>query len=510
MSRRNVLLVTIDQCRADALSCAGNAAIRTPHIDALARDGTLFTKHYANASPCGPSRAALFTGTYQHNNGVLRNGSPLAERFTNLALEARKAGYQPALFGYTDTAVDPRNRDPSDPDLHTYETVLPGFFPELHLPEVPLPWLADLERKGYCFGTDVKAVYAPSKSADSHGLTYPAARFRAEDSITTFLTDRLLDYISIRREDSWFAHAAYIRPHPPFIAPAPYHAMYRPEDMVAPRRAPTPAAEGATHPLTDYTLGRQRMESFVVGAAGSVTDLSDRDLAQLRATYFGMVSEVDDQIGRLMQQLKAWGLYDETLIILTSDHGEMLGDHWMLGKESYFKEAVHIPLVIRDPRTAPSSLGTVFEGFTEAVDIMPTVLEWIGLTVPRQCDGRSLLPICHAKQLFDWRREVHWELDFRNTWYFQAEEALGVAMDSCGLAVIRDDCYQYVHFAGLPGLFFDLESDPDCLVDRSSDPDLAVVMLVYAQRMLTWRMQTNARDLTGMLVGPPGVTSRLR
>lgn len=139
MSRRNVLLITIDQCRADALGCAGNAVIRTPHIDALARDGTLFTKHYANASPCGPSRAALLTGTYQHNNGVLRNGSPLAERFTNLALEARKAGYQPALFGYTDTAVDPRNRDPSDPDLHTYETVLPGFFPELHLPEVPLP-----------------------------------------------------------------------------------------------------------------------------------------------------------------------------------------------------------------------------------------------------------------------------------------------------------------------------------------------------------------------------------
>lgn len=191
----NVLLVTVDQWRADALGCAGNPVIRTPHLDALARDGTRFANHYANASPCAPSRAALLTGMYQHNNGVVRNGSPLDARFTNVALEARNAGYDPVLFGYTDTAVDPRTVRPGDPALRTYESVLPGFTPELHLPEPPLPWLAHLARQGYDFGTDIEAVYAPAATTAGRSPTSAPARFRAEDSITAFLTDRLLDYI---------------------------------------------------------------------------------------------------------------------------------------------------------------------------------------------------------------------------------------------------------------------------------------------------------------------------
>ena len=125
-ARRNVLFIVIDQWRADALGAAGNRLLKTLHLDRLAADGVLFRRHFAQASPCGPSRAALLTGTYQHNNGVMRNGTPLARRFTNLALEARRAGYDPALFGYTDTAPDPTGLDPADPALRSYEGVMPG------------------------------------------------------------------------------------------------------------------------------------------------------------------------------------------------------------------------------------------------------------------------------------------------------------------------------------------------------------------------------------------------
>ncbi|HJQ59879.1 MAG TPA: sulfatase-like hydrolase/transferase, partial [Vineibacter sp.] len=241
--RRNVLFIVIDQWRADALGAAGNPIIRTPHLDRLAADGALFRRHYVQASPCGPSRAAMLTGTYQHNNGVVRNGSPLARRFTNLALESRKAGYDPALFGYTDTAVDPTGLDPGDPALRTYESVMPGFTPELVLTERPLPWIAWLRSKGYDFPVDMKEVYRPAEEPTNGCPTAAPARFAAEHSITAFMTDAVLDYISVRRDSSWFVHAAYIRPHPPFIAPKPYHALYDPAAMPEPRRAPSLADE---------------------------------------------------------------------------------------------------------------------------------------------------------------------------------------------------------------------------------------------------------------------------
>lgn len=508
--RRNVLFIVIDQWRADALGCAGNLLLRTPHLDRLAGDGVLFRRHFAQASPCGPSRAALLTGTYQHNNGVMRNGTPLARRFTNLAREARKAGYDPALFGYTDTAPDPTGLDPADPALRTYEGVMPGFTAELHLPERPLPWMAHLANRGYPFAHDTTEIYRPDASEPGgSGPTFAPARFAAEDSITAFLTDRLLGYIALRRDESWFAHAAYIRPHPPFVAPRPYHALYRAEDMPRPVRAPTVEREAAQHPLLAAYLRSQRQASYFVTGEGPVSALTDAEVAQLRATYYGMVQEVDDQVGRLIDGLKDRGLYDDTLIVVTADHGEMLGDHWMLGKQGYFDESFHVPLIVRDPRrAADAGRGRTVERFTEAVDVMPTVLEWLGLALPRQCDGRSLMPFVRGETPADWRTEVHWEFDFRGAGAGDPEADLGLPMDACSLAVIRDDRGKYVHFATLPPLFFDLDTDPHCLHDRSRDPACTGRLLDYAQRMLSWRILSSARDFTGMTTSPEGLKTR--
>lgn len=508
-ARRNILFIVIDQWRADALGQAGNAVLKTPNLDRLAADGVLCRRHFVQAAPCGPSRAALLTGTYQHNNGVMRNGTPLSRRFTNIALECRKAGYDPGLFGYTDTTADPTGLPPDDPALRTYESVIPGFAAELHLPEKPFPWMADLQAKGYAFADDVTEIYRPASDPGDRGPTFPPARFKAEDSITAFLTDRLLDYISVRRGESWFAHAAYIRPHPPFIAPAPYHALYDPKDMPAPRRAATLDGEAAQHPLLASYLRTQKQSSYFVTGQGLVAELDDADVAQLRATYYGMVQEVDDQVGRLIDKLKEWGLYDDTLIVVTSDHGEMLGDHWLLGKQGYFDEAYNVPLIVRDPRAeADAGRGGTIERFTEAVDVMPTILEWLGLAVPRQCDGRSLLPLVCGQKVADWRTEVHWEFDFRGLGASDSERELGVAMDACSLAVIRGERHKYVHFAALPPLFFDLSKDPHCLVDLSRDPASAPAMLDYAQKMLSWRIVSSAREFTGMHVSSNGLLVR--
>ncbi|MEE1565900.1 MAG: sulfatase-like hydrolase/transferase, partial [Acidimicrobiales bacterium] len=148
-SRPNLLFVTIDQWRADSFGAAGHPLVRTPNLDALAADGVRFASHYGQATPCGPSRACLLTGTYQHTNRVVFNGTPLDAGLTNIAHEVRSGGYDPLLFGYTDQTVDPRTVADDDPRLLTYEGILPGFTVALQLPDDREAWYLWLEERGH-------------------------------------------------------------------------------------------------------------------------------------------------------------------------------------------------------------------------------------------------------------------------------------------------------------------------------------------------------------------------
>ncbi|MDH5556816.1 MAG: DUF4976 domain-containing protein, partial [Alphaproteobacteria bacterium] len=168
-----------------------------------------------------------------------------------------------------------------------------------------------------------------------------------------------------------------------------------------------------------------------------------------------------------------------------------------LGKENYFDESFHIPLILRDPRQT-NGHGRKVEAFTETIDVMPTILSWIGQPTPRQCDGHSLAPWLAGETPAGWRDAVHWEYDFRDLINQTGEQAMGLVSDECHLSVIRDKKYKYVHFAAQPPLFFDLEHDPDQLVNRAEDPDYAPLVLRYAQKMLSWRMQHDERTLTHM------------
>jgi arylsulfatase A-like enzyme len=505
--RPNVLLITLDQWRADCLSAVGHPCLETPHLDRLVAEGVLFRRHYTQASPCGPARASLLTGLYAHNHRSVRNGVPLDDRHTNLAREARKAGYDPILFGYTDTSVDPRRYPADDPALDTYEGVLPGFTPGVVLSMELGPWLADLARKGYPLPAKPKDMWLP-RHPDERAPTFPPPRYTAADSETSFLTDAALAHLDAC-EEGWFIHLSYLRPHPPFIAPEPYNAMYDPAVVPPFRRAPDRAEEAAQHPWLAYHLAKIHAAPLPEQEWPLLGSLDDDALRQLRATYYGMVSQVDDELGRLFAALRASGAYERTLIIVTTDHGEQLGDHWMLGKDGYFDAAFHIPLIVRDPRMPPAVCGRRIDAFTEAVDIMPTVLDFLGRPAPPQLDGHSLAPFLAGETPSDWRREVHWEYDFRDLRELGPETALGLDSEQCSLTVIRDERYKYVHFAGLPPLFFDLAADPDELDDRASDPAYLPLVLTYAQKLLSWRMRHEERTLSHLHLGPGGMVSRL-
>jgi len=151
------------------------------------------------------------------------------------------------------------------------------------------------------------------------------------------------------------------------------------------------------------------------------------------------------------------------------------------------------------------------EAFTENVDILPTVLEIYGLHIPRQCDGRSLLPFLTGDTPHDWRTETHWEVDFRFIDLFPdlyPDRELGIAYDDCCFNVIRDSRYKYIHFTALPPLFFDLQNDPDELHNLADDPDHAPLVLRYAQKMISWRMANDERTLTHLRAGPDGIVEK--
>jgi arylsulfatase A-like enzyme len=474
--RPNVLLITLDQFRGDSLGCAGHPLVRTPNLDALAAQGVRFARHYAQAAPCAPGRAALYTGTYQMNNRVVANGTPLDHRFDNVARVGIRAGYHPVMFGYTDVGADPRQiTDPADPRLSTYEGVLPGFDEVLNLDEHHRPWMAYLRGLGYDLAGPEEALSTEHSRPVEH-------------SVTTFLTDHFLGWLHEQHEP-WFAHTSFIRPHPPYDAAGEYSTMYAPADCPPP--LPVPEHRHFLHDvLLDHPFTR------------APSDAAEQ--AHLRSQYWGMISEVDFHLGRIWQALRERGEWDNTVVIITADHGEQLCDQGIVQKAGFFESSYHIIGIVRDPRH-PQGFGSVVTEFTENVDIMPTLCEAIGEPVPLQCDGLPLTPFLRGERPRHWRTSAHYEWDWRDAliqlgdyqWPWDRR------LERCSLAVLRTDRFAYVQFGDGDWRCFDL-TDPTW---RTEVHDPAVV-LPLAQEMLTWRSQHLDRQLTGMLLRNGGIGRR--
>lgn len=499
MAAGNVLFITLDQYRGDCVGALGHPLVETPNLDRLVHEGVSFTRHFANTAPCGPSRATLYTGLYALNHRSVGNGTPLDARLTNIALEARALGYEPALFGYTDTSVDPRTVPDDDPRLRTYEGVLAGFDPVLDFPSDPLtPWLPWLAERGYEIPDQPHQVYEPADVAlpASRGATWRPARYAAEHTESAFLTDHLLGWLAAQ-DGPWFAHASYLRPHPPYLAPDPWHDRYDPADVPDPVGCATREQEAAMHPLAERAIR-------FVGAPES-----ELDRRQLAATYFGMIGEVDHQVGRVLDHLEVSGQLEDTLVVLTSDHGEMLNDHWLTEKLAWWPESYHVPLLVRDPRAPAAVRGRRVHAVTEHVDVAPTLVEWLGGDVPHTWDGRSLLPFLDAEDAVpaDWRTEAHWQWDFRNPVTQSYERKIGATCDEMAMDVLMTDRWLYVHLGPrqLPDLLFDLHADPHLTEDRVGDPTCAAALSDCRGALLSWRMRHAERTLVNQLVTPSGL-----
>jgi len=457
MRRGSVLLITVDQWRGDCLSAGGHPVVRTPNLDRLAGRGVRFADHWANAAPCGPSRACLYTGTYLTTNGALLNGWPLDDRLTNIAQQAVLAGFVPTLFGYTDTG----------------DGVLPGFVVEAgHSTDDPGEWARWMAARGLDVPAQPFDLYQPDRDfpgADRHPPGWAPNRIPADLTETAFLVERFLRWVD-RQDDAWFAHLSLLGAHPPYTAPVGYHDRYAASDGGPFRRHRDPASEAAVHPIA--ALG--------VDTSGCPAD--ETAARQLRATYWGKTAEVDHQLGRLLDHLEDEGHLADTLVVLTSDHGDQLGDHWMTGKLGWYAESYWVPLIVSDPRPdADVTRGDVVDAVTESVDLLPTICEWMGSSVPPQCEGRSLLPHLRGPSPTPWRDDAHWQWDVRSLTRVTGRQRPS-SVESI-LDVVRFGDATYARLGDGSQILFDRRHDPDELVDVASDPAAQPLLSVAEDRL---------------------------
>ena len=475
----NVLLITLDQFRADCMSGAGHKIVRTPNLDELARNGVRLANHYSQATPCSPGRASLYTGQYQMNHRVCSNGTPLDNRFDNVARMAQRKGYEPVLFGYTDQGADPRTtKNSADERLSTYQEVLPGFNRVLNLSEPYPPWLEHLKQNGF----EMNGDYMNALSTEPE---------RHEDlSISAFLTDQFFNWLE-PQDKPWFTHLSYLRPHPPYAAAGKWAKQYSPDEVDLPI---APATE------------RHQFHEAVLQNPGSSAPKSEIEMRIMRAQYFGMIGEVDHHVGRICEKLRERGEWENTLIIITADHGEQLGDHGLKDKLGFFESSYHIIGIIRDPMRQQSH-GNIISEFTENVDIMPTIAEAIGAPVPLQCDGRPLGDLLEGKVPNDWRTGASYEFDWRHIYIDDSKDGAAMnwphdrRLERQHLAVRRTRDAAYVQFGDGSWLAFDLASDPTWRT-HINDPSK---VLKLSQEMLLWRSHHTDRTLTGMLLQNGGV-----
>lgn len=508
-SRKNVLFIVADQLRADCLSGRLAPHVRLPHLTRLMGDAVTFRNHFSVTCPCGPARASLLTGLYAMNHRSVRNGAPLDGSLTNIAQEARKAGYDPLLFGYTDTSLDPRQFHPSDPQIASYERVMPGFNEIVEMrAEDSFPWRAYLKDREYELPPYERFFHPVSDTPGKPAQLGDPAFYSAADSDTAFLTNRLLSELSVRADRGWFAHLAYVRPHHPYIAPAPYNTMYDGTEIPLPDRKASRSDEEAVHPFFKAHLKKTRLAKYVDGLDDQIDDDDDDQIQIIRAQYLALASEVDAHVGRIIDHLKETGQYDNTLLVFTSDHGEMLGDRYMWGKDTVYDPAFHVPLIIRDP-DQPDQHGSVVEAFSESIDVTPTILDWVGQTPPGSMNGSNLRPFLTGQAPDDWRNHVFFELDLadpevKTVW----QRDMGLSIRDANLSVIRDNRFKLVHFnGGYPPLLFDLSSTDGEMRNLADEPEHAPTVLRLTREMLNHRMHHANRTLSDMKVTGSGTVN---
>ena len=418
----NVLFLFPDQMRAQAMGCMGNPDVKTPNLDRLAAEGVLFRNHFANSPVCCPARAIILTGKYAHTNGMIANDLRLRESETSVAELFAEAGYRTGFVGKWHLDGGPRQ---------------PGWIPP------------GARRQGFEFWAANEVSHA---HFDTHYFRDDPEPIPIKSFEASAWTDIGIEFLRHTKQDArpFFLTVQMGPPHDPYIAPDEYMALYDPEGITL-----RPNFDGDTS-------DRELEPSPYVKTPGR------KEIA----AYYAMVTAVDDQVGRILGELDDLGLRDNTIVIVSSDHGDMLGSHGTRLKRKPWEESIRVPGIVRHPG-APAGRET--DALFSHVDIAPTLLSLCGLPVPPEMQGASLAPVVLGQAESG-----------PSAAYFQIFGPFIAGGVERGWRGLRTDRFMYARTKDAPWLLYDLEADPYELENLVAAPEAAPTLAELDAELARW------------------------
>ena len=516
--RPNFLIVITDQFHPRCLGYAGHPVVRTPNIDRLAASGMNFTRMYSNQPLCMPARATMFTGLTPRGHRVRMNGIPLDPCFPTFTEALRLAGYHTHSCGKIHLSCS------LPPTGSQEEIALPGGYPRLkalweegRLDEMPLPYYG-LESVDICggHGTSSWGHYVDWLKAEHPGEAHlfldavplepptPAFDLFNRKSFKwalpaalhpmTWIADRTIDFLDdAGRQRKANPHTArpfclfcsIQEPHSPFAPPREYAYRFDPADV--------PPAVGREGELDDLPPHFRAMVETDITTSGNKAQAMNKTApyrAECAAHYYALIEMVDDQVGRVMDSLKANGLEEDTIVLFVADHGEALGDHGLWSKGPYHIDGViRVPFLVRWPGRIPPE--QVFDGPVSLIDFAPTLLDMADVPIPEgavpvQTEAPDAPPAWPGRSLFPVLEGADRNTD-TNALVEMDEDYLGFKMRTLVTRRYRLTCYSGHDY----GELFDLHEDPDELYNLWNDPDSRTIRDELRIRLLDKIVQTD-------------------
>jgi choline-sulfatase len=417
----NILLVMTDQQRWDTLAGAGPFPVQTPALDRLAAEGVWFRRTYVQSPLCVPSRASLLTGRYVHQHGCRDNDHSLWPEAPSFVRQLRNAGYRTANIGKLHYTWF------HDVEILTADPILNALGFDEPLETTGKMSRANVRASAYSEYLKSKGLFDRYHTdllarAEQGPYEARASVLDAEDHIDAWVMNRATQWLETAEAEGkpFFCWVGPPGPHDPFDPPEPYASMYDPADM----------------PLGP--LGYQ----YPVGpsiASKDIPEATPEQIQRMRAMYLGNVTFIDAWLGRLLDVLERRGLLANTWVFFCSDHGELLGDHKLVGKAQFFDSAVRVPLLVRPPDNASYARGRIRDCLTELIDMSATMLDIAGTELAGH-QGRSLLPLLDSAAADEHRPTVTSQVYDR--------------------LMINDGRYKLELDGDTPARAFDLETDP--------------------------------------------------
>ena len=400
-NRPNILLITSDQQHWNTLGCL-NPEIQTPHLDALAQDGTLFQRAYCPNPTCTPTRASIITGKYPSQHGAWSLGTKLLEDEHTVGEDFTDAGYRTALVGKAH--FQPLHGTDEFPSLESYPILQDLDFwrnfndpfygfehvelarnhaDEAHVGQHYAIWM---EEKGL---TNWRDFYAPpTGNAKRQYHKWPIPEEYHYDTWIAERTNALMETYQ-QNDENFFLWASFFDPHPKYLVPEPWDTMYDPDALTVPS---VTEGEHDKNPI-HFQMTQQKKPDFSEwresgkGIHGYRSHLRDRDeLAKDIAVYYSMVSLMDKYIGKILGKLDELGLADDTLVVFTSDHGHFYGQHGLIAKGAFhYEDVIKVPFIVRYPGVVPA--GEQSDALQTLVDLAPSFLSAAGINIPFQMTG---------------------------------------------------------------------------------------------------------------------------